>query len=143
MGSAADAVEASLRILRHRDLSAHELRGRLLERGFSEAACESALETLRRTGLADDQRFARARAAALADRRAGDALIRHRLVEAGIEADVIDDALAGIEDEASRARRIVERRGAGPRTARYLAGKGFSEDAVRGAVASEGADELR
>jgi hypothetical protein len=45
-----------------------------------------------------------------------------------------------LPDELERALRIVERRGASPKTARYLAGKGFSHDAVHALVA-HGTDE--
>ena len=38
---------------------------------------------------------------------------------------------------AERAQRIVGRRGASAKTARYLAGKGFSDDVVRDVVARE------
>jgi SOS response regulatory protein OraA/RecX len=40
-----------------------------------------------------------------------------------------------LDSEAERAGRIIERRGASPKTARYLAGKGFSEDVVHAVVA--------
>jgi SOS response regulatory protein OraA/RecX len=94
-----------------------------------------ALEALVRTGLVDDARFAERRASVLADRGAGDAFIRHDLGVAGIAQDLVDDALATLEDELERARRIVERRGASPKTARYLAGKGYSSEVVHAAIA--------
>jgi SOS response regulatory protein OraA/RecX len=97
------------------------------------------IAALRRTGLVDDERFAQTRAASLASRDAGDALIHARLVEAGVTNDDADTAVATLESEASRARRIVAMRGASPKTARYLYGKGFSEDVVADVVA-DGAD---
>ena len=87
----------------------------------------------------DDERFAQSRAASLASRGAGDALVRARLAEAGIAKDDADEAIATLESEAVRARRIVATRGASTKTARYLYGKGFSEEVVSGAVA-DGAD---
>jgi SOS response regulatory protein OraA/RecX len=90
----------------------------------------------------DDRRFAEARAAALADRGAGNAFIRHDLRLAGVDDDVIEDALAALDDERVRAERIVARRGGGSRTARYLAGKGFAEDTVHAVVARGGDDAL-
>jgi hypothetical protein len=46
-----------------------------------------------------------------------------------------DEALlAGLEPEPERATRLIERRGAGPRTARYLAARGFGEEAVEAAL---------
>ena len=47
--------------------------------------------------------------------------------------------LSPLSSEAIQARRIVATRGASAKTARYLYGKGFSEDVVSGAVA-DGAD---
>jgi len=128
-------VETALRSLRHRDRSAAQIEAYLEERGFSEGERREALETLVRTGLVDDRRFATARATALAGRGAGDALVRHDLMKAHLETEVVDAALEALESERDRAERIVARRGADAKTARYLAGKGFSEEVVRGVIA--------
>ena len=136
------ADEAALRALRHRDLSARELEQRLRAKGFEESERAEALETLERTGLLDDARFAQARARSLAARGAGDTAIRHALRLAGVAREVAEDALQALEPEAERARAIAARRGPGPKTARYLRGKGFSEDVVAGVVAGSKADEL-
>ena len=40
------------------------------------------------------------------------------------------EAVAALESELDRARAVVLRRGEGARTARYLAAKGFGDDAV-------------
>jgi regulatory protein len=136
------AVDTALRALRHRDLSARELEQRLRAKGFDESERAQALETLERTGLLDDARFAEARARSLAARGSGDAAIRHALGGAGVPAELVEDALHAIEPEAERARAIVARRGAGPKTARYLRGKGFSDDVATGVVAGVSADEL-
>ena len=136
------AVEAALRLLRHRDRSAAQIEQELTAREVDADARADALETLRRTGLVDDSRFAERRAATLAARGAGDALIRHDLDAAGVAPDVVEEALAGLEGEHERARRVVERRGASPKTARYLAGKGFSTDVVHAAIARAGGQPL-
>jgi SOS response regulatory protein OraA/RecX len=60
-----------------------------------------------------------------------------------VHRELIDGALEAIEPEADRARRIVRRRGPGPKTARYLSGRGFSEEVVSGAVAEPRRDEVR
>jgi regulatory protein len=142
MGERPTAVDAALRALRHRDLSARELEQRLQAKGYEDAERGSALETLERTGLLDDARFAEARARSLAARGAGDAAIRHALVHAGIDREVVQDAVEALEPEGERAREIAARRGEGPKTARYLRGKGFSEEAVAAVVADSNADEL-
>jgi regulatory protein len=136
------AQEAALRALRHRDLSVRELDARLQARGYDEPEREAAIETLVRTGVVDDARYAESRARQLAGRGAGDALIRHTLARAGVEPQVADDALLTVAPEVERARIVVERRGGGPKTARYLLGKGFSDDVVADVVAAESAREL-
>ena len=137
-----NALDAALRALRHRDRSTTELRSRLAEQGFESDERDEAIATLLRTGLADDARYAEARARALAERGAGDVRIRHELGRAGIPAGLVEQALDSLDDEADRAGNVVVRRGAGPKTARYLRGKGFSEDVVAGVVAAGREDEL-
>lgn len=138
---ATEALELAYRALRVRDRSERELDERLAARGVAEVAREEALATLRRTGLVDDRRFAERRASALAGRGAGNGLIRHELASAGVSADLVEEALAVLEPELERARSVVERRGTGPRTARFLSGKGFADDVV-GAVAGGSQNEL-
>jgi SOS response regulatory protein OraA/RecX len=135
-------TEAALRALRHRDLSVRELDERLRARGYDEAESDDAIDALVRTGVVDDTRYAESRARQLAGRGAGDVLIRHTLARAGVEAAVADDAILTVAPEAERARIIVERRGPGPKTARYLLGKGFSDEVVANVVASESGREL-
>jgi len=61
-------------------------------------------------------------------------------LRAGVAAELVEDAMSTLESERARAERIVARRGSGAKTARYLAGKGFSDEAVRAAVARAGDD---
>src|SRR5215213_3981345 len=141
-----DPVELATRALRHRDRSAHEIEERLERAGVDEAARAEALETLARLGYVDDTRFASARAEALAGRGHGDAAIRFDLRRHGVDGDTADAAIEALEPEAVRARRLVERRGALPRTARHLFAKGFSREAIDAALgdglASEGAEAV-
>jgi len=137
-----DAVECALRALRYRDRTGLEIEEHLRARGFSDEDRSQAVETLCRTGLVDDERFAQARASSLAERGEGNALIRAKLAGAGLARELVDDALDAVEPEATRARRIVARRGTSPKTARYLVGKGFSEGVVRSVIAERGDDEL-
>ena len=137
-----DAVDAALRALSHRDLSAADLEHRLEAKGFDDSERADALATLQRTGLQNDRRFAESRAEALASRGAGDARVRYELTRAGVDEELVADAIALLEPEPERAQRIAERRGYGPKTARYLSGKGFSEDSIGAVVASSDGDEL-
>ena len=117
-----------------------DLDRRLAASGFAEPDRADAIETLTRTGVLDDARFTAGRARALAGRGAGDRLIRHDLASAGVARELIDEVVGELEPESERARRIVETRGASAKTARYLARKRFSDDAVRAAIA-HGEDE--
>lgn len=129
------AVESAARALRHRDRTLAQLEGYLAERGFADADRTAALETLARTGIVDDGRYAQNRAVALAERGAGDAFIRHDLRLAGVGGEDVERALEALETERERAERIVDRRGASAKTARFLAGKGFAEDTIGVVVA--------
>ena len=70
------------------------------------------------------------RAEALAARGYGDEAIRHRLQAEGLP----EEAVGELEPETERARPLIERRGPGPRTARYLASRGFGEEALEAAL---------
>ena len=142
MAEPPDAVETAplhlaIRVLRFRDRTAAELQARLEQRGVGEAEREQALETLERIGYVDDERFARMRAEQLADRGSGDALIRDDLERRGVADDVIELAIEALEAERPRAARIADRRGRSVKTARYLASRGFGEEALDGLVAAE------
>jgi SOS response regulatory protein OraA/RecX len=132
-----EALGVATSALRRRDLSSQGLAERLERAGVAPAAQAESLATLGRAGLVDDERFCRNRASGLAERGFGDAGIRHDLGRQGIPAELVEAAIGELEPEAARARRIVERRGSGPRTARYLAGKGFCEEAVEAAFAPD------
>jgi SOS response regulatory protein OraA/RecX len=137
--SAFDAAYCALRV---RDLSTLELGERLAAKGFPETERQDVIATLQRTGVLDERRFAQGRAASLASRRSGDLLIRDALVRVGVDPEVVEETLAALEPEADRARAVVAKRGAGPRTARYLRAKGFAYETVSAVVADEPVDEI-
>jgi regulatory protein len=140
--SSQSPLEQALRVLRHRERSAAEVDRYLTERGVGDDEREQVLETLARTALVDDRRFAEVRAASLVDRGAGNEFIRHELARAGVDSELAEETVASLPSETERVARIIARRGAGPKTARYLAGKGFSEDVVRTVVAYSGDEPL-
>jgi SOS response regulatory protein OraA/RecX len=129
----ADALAVATRALRTRNVSRRELSERLATR-VAPAAADEAMAALTRAGLLDDSRAAESRAGALAGRGYGDAAIRHDLRGRGLGPHEIDEAVAALEPERERAARIVLRRGSGPRTARYLAARGFGEDTCESAL---------
>ena len=129
-----DPIELAARSLHYRDRSRSELDARLARAGIDEDARADALDTLERVGYVDDERFARARAAALAGRGLGDEAIRVDLEQHGVAADARTAAVATLEPEADRARAQVERHGRTRQTAARLARKGFSADSLEAAL---------
>lgn len=129
-----EALEVAARALRHRDRSRAALRARLSSAGIAPRACEQALETLTRAGVVDDRRFARTRADALATRGSGDALIRADLLAAGVSEPEAMRAIGELDPERERAGRLAAARGESPGTARWLARRGFGEDAIGAAL---------
>jgi len=137
-----EALAAATRALARRDYSERGLRERLLRAGIDAGELDETLEELRHVGLLDDERFAGRRARALAERGKGDTAIRFDLRRQGIGAELVETALAELQPERERAERIVSRRGAGPKTARLLASRGFDREAIELASKDRIAPEL-
>jgi len=133
-------MQRAARALRSRDLSTAELDARLDRAKVPPAARAETIERLTAAGAVDDERFALARARSLADRGAGNSLVRHDLEQRGLAPETVAAAIAALDPEHVRAARICAGRGNGPKTARYLARKGFSEDAIESAYADAVAD---
>jgi SOS response regulatory protein OraA/RecX len=135
------ALTTATRALRTRPLSARRLDERLRRAGFVADERAEALAVVRRAGFVDDDRFAAARAELLAERNSGDALIRHDLRSQGIDEEAVERALATLEPERARAVRAAASRSTAAATARYLARRGFGEDAIEAAVGDLIAEE--
>ena len=136
-----DAVDAAARALARRDRSEAGVLEVLRRKGVPEDEAVEAVETLRRVGAVDDGRFAEAGAVSLAERGFGDAAIVFRLEREGVTRELAERAIAPLEPETERARRLADRRGATPKTARWLASRGFAQDSVEAAIAdNEGAE---
>ena len=101
------------------------------------------VEAAQRAGLVDDRRFAFQRAEQLASRGSGDLLIGDDLERQGVPPELVRLAIAALEPEAARADTIVAARGTSPKTARYLASRGFSEAALETIVANLASDSVR
>ena len=129
-----EAVRKATRVLRTRDVSATRLEQRLTRASVAPAAAAESLRALTAAGIVDDERLAHNRAGTLAERGYGDAAIRHRLAQEALSSELIEEAMARLEPERERAKRLIERRGPGRRTSRYLAGRGFGEEAVEAAL---------
>lgn len=136
-----DALDAAARALARRDRSEAGVLEVLRRKGVSEDEAVEAVETLRRLGAVDDERFAEAGAVSLAERGFGDAAIVVRLEREGVTGELVRRAVEALEPENERARRLVARRGATAKTARWLASHGFASDSVEAAIAKgEGAE---
>jgi len=129
-----DALARAARALRHSDRSRAALETRLERAGVSSDVSGEVLGTLERVGVVDDARFASNRAFHLAGKGYGDEAIRIDLTGQGLAAELVAEALEALEPEAERARALVVARGGGPKTARWLAGRGFEESAIEDAM---------
>ncbi len=136
-----DPIELAARSLHYRDRSRSELDARLARAGIDEDARADALDTLERVGYVDDERFAAARAAALAGRGYGDEAIRHDLGGHQLSPEAIESGLATVEAEAARALALVERLGRTRKVAAQLARKGFGQDSLEAALGGELGEE--
>jgi len=139
-----EARDVALRALARRDHTRTSLERRLAERGTAPTLRRQTVEAAERAGLVDDARFASGRAALLAARGVGDALIEDDLARQGAPEDAIREALGALEPEPARAAAVVAVRGLTRRTLRYLAAKGFAEETLEPFVADlgdEGYDE--
>jgi regulatory protein len=132
------ALEAATAALARRDRSAAGLAAYLERRGTTPKDAFEAVERLRHLGYVDDARFARRRAEVLAERGRGDAAIRDELERAGVKADHIDVAIAGLAPEEERAWTVARRARSRAAGARRLVAGGFSADAIEAAVAGLG-----
>jgi SOS response regulatory protein OraA/RecX len=133
----AEALAVAGRALRRQDLSERGIAERLARASVAPAAAKESLAVLSRAGLVDDRRFAKNRATKLAERGYGDAAIRHDLERRGVAPEPVREALESLEAEGERARQLVAHRGAGAKTARYLASKGFGPEALEAAAGAD------
>ena len=134
MSADEDPIEIAARALQHRDRSRREVEERLARAGIDEDRRTDALETLERVGYVDDERFAGARAGALANRGYGDEWIRHDLAEHGVAPEAVAEAIAALVPEAERAAALVERLGSTRKPALSWPERGSGEDALEAAL---------
>lgn len=135
------ALELGVRALTSRDRSSAELAAHLERRGVGEPERTRAVAALAEGGYVDDTRFARSRSEALAERGQGDAAIRFDLEQRGLDGGAVEEALRALEPEAERARQLVARLGASPKTARALARRGFGEETLETVIGNAFAED--
>jgi SOS response regulatory protein OraA/RecX len=136
----AKALAAASRSLAATDRSRRALEQRLADAGHSAAARDEAIASLARAGAIDDTRLAESRAELLARRGYGDAAILADLRRRLIEPQTAASAVAALEPELDRLRRVLEGEVVTPPLLRRLSARGFSRDTL-GEVASSFAFE--
>jgi regulatory protein len=98
--SATDAVDTGLRILAGADQSELGLRRRLAARGFTDEAVQEAIERLTKFGYLEDKRLS----ASVTERKLRQGFGRRRVAadlrSRGVDADVIEQTLSGIDLQA-------------------------------------------
>lgn len=89
-----DALSYAKKLLRFRARSKNELKERLFQRGFSDQTVQSAIESLERAGLIDDEKFAYLFAYdMLTVHGFGPYKIKAKLKQLGISQEVIDNTV--------------------------------------------------
>jgi SOS response regulatory protein OraA/RecX len=139
------ALATAVRSLRARPLSERRLRERLQDRGVRADAEEATVATLSEAGFVDDERLARGRAAALAERGWGDLAIKARLLAEGLPESAVAAAVAELELEAVRAGRLTTAAGSRRKAWTLLQRRGFAAEtieAVLGGLDETDADGL-
>jgi SOS response regulatory protein OraA/RecX len=126
----ARALAKATRTLAVSARSRRELGQRLARAGHAAAAREEALAALDRAGLVDDTRLAEGRAELLARRGYGDTAIRADLRRRLVGQEAMAAAVAALEPEPVRLRRLLEARDITPALLRRFADRGFSRDAL-------------
>jgi SOS response regulatory protein OraA/RecX len=126
----AKALASATRSLAVSSRSRRDLDRRLDRAGHPAAAREEAMAALDRAGVLDDARLAEARAEVLARRGYGDAGIQSDLQRRLIPTDTAADAVAALEPELDRARRLLAGQSVTPALIRRLSGRGFSRNTL-------------
>jgi SOS response regulatory protein OraA/RecX len=126
----AKALAAATRALAASDRSERALDQRLARAGYSATAREDAIASLARSGAVDDARLAESRAGLLARRGYGDAAIRADLGRRQVAPESAAAAVAALDRESDRLRRLLEGQTVTPALVRRLSARGFSRDSL-------------
>jgi SOS response regulatory protein OraA/RecX len=129
-----EALATAVRTVSRRDISAVRLRQRLDARGIASPEAEAAVETLSAAGVVDDDRLARSRARALAQRGWGDAAVAARLEQEGLPSQAVTVALAELPAERDRATELGARTPDRRALWRLLARRGFAPETIEDVV---------
>lgn len=137
------ARAAALAALSRRDHSSHELRHKLIAKGYEAALVDELLERLRADRLLDDRRYLESFVAYHAGRGQGPHRIRSDLLKSGMQPAQADAALEAYPDWGAQLKRAREKKfgtspptnyADGQRQARFLAYRGFTSAQIRAAL---------
>ena len=135
-------------ILTHRDKTEKELREKLSSDGYEPKEVDAALDYVRSYGYIDDERYARSYVSYRAEKK-GRLILKSELTGRGIDPDladrILDEQLTQVDEDAVIIACIEKKlRGSYPdclparddekeyaKLLRYLAGRGYSFDAIR------------
>ena len=126
----AQALTKATRMLARRPLPRALLEDRLQRKGVAPAALEEAVEALERAQYLNDHSYAIGRAQGLAERAYGDAAVRYILEQEGVASELIEQAVASLEPENTRAQALLAVAGDRQRAFRRLVAGGFSPEAI-------------
>ncbi|SNT36285.1 regulatory protein [Noviherbaspirillum humi] len=129
--------------LSRREMSAAELRQKIIRRGYSEAEADEAMRYVQENNYQSDERYAGMKARATAH-RAGDRKIRMALRAKGVEDAVSSAQIETLAPEGERAVEAAQKfrglaaegmtRELSAKIWRYLGYRGFSSDAIKQAL---------
>ncbi len=147
---AAAARERGLRLLARREHGARELSAKLRQRGASGEVAREAVAGLAERGLQSDDRYAEMLVRHRVGQGYGPVRIRAELEMAGVEGASVAAALAASEtDWQALAVAVYQRKFKAPPASlaerhkhhRFLAGRGFEAEQIRGALRGGSADD--
>ncbi|HEV2111711.1 MAG TPA: regulatory protein RecX [Gammaproteobacteria bacterium] len=134
----------ALSLLARREHSAGELRRKLLERGYDSTAVEAVLSSLEQQKLLSDGRFVEEFVAARVRRGSGPMKIREELRGKGVDAALVDQAVAAHQESWAAGAAAARRKRFGAalpkdmqeraRQARFLQQRGFTMEDIRVAL---------
>jgi SOS response regulatory protein OraA/RecX len=125
-----EALTKATRMLARRPLPRTLLEERLEQKGVAPAARDEAVEALEQAHYLNDRTYALGRAQGLAERGYGDAAVRHLLEQEKVSSELVEEAIASLEPEPSRARRIARTIPNRKKLLGRLARRGFDPETV-------------
>ncbi len=146
--TAADVRRRAMNLLARREYACRELAAKLVSRGLPRDLVDSVLDDLAREKLLSDDRFADAFVSARAGRGQGPVRIRIELEQKGVDAGIVERALADADVDWSELAEQVRRKRFGSRRpgdfrerarqARFLQYRGFAAEHLGAVLADEG-----